>query len=229
MDVGAQLLQALLMGDAEALFLIDDHQTEPLEIHRFGEQRMGADDQIDLALGQTRAGGAGFLFGHEAREAAHLQRETGEAFGKALVVLARQKRGGRHHRHLHACHGGDETGAQSHLGLAEADIAADQTVHRLAAGQILQHVADGGFLILGLVPGEAVDEGAKLAGSLTSAGAVRRARRAAVFSNSWAISRMRSLSLARRFCHASPPRRSSATPSFSAPKRDKTSRFSTGM
>jgi hypothetical protein len=56
-------------------------------------------------------------------------------------MLARQQGGRHHHRDLLPAHGGDEGGAQRHLGLAEADIAADQPVHRPARGQILEHVS----------------------------------------------------------------------------------------
>ena len=43
MDVGAQLLQPLLVRDAEMLLLVDDHQAEILELDALGQQRVGAD------------------------------------------------------------------------------------------------------------------------------------------------------------------------------------------
>ena len=46
----AQLLQALLVGDAEVLLLIDDQQAQPLEVDRLAEQRMRADDDVDRCL-----------------------------------------------------------------------------------------------------------------------------------------------------------------------------------
>ena len=48
-----------------------------------------------------------------------------------------------------------KAGAQRHLGLAEADIAADQPVHRPALLQIVEHRFDGGKLVLGLLIGKA--------------------------------------------------------------------------
>ena len=42
-----------------------------------------------------------------------------------------------------------------HLGLAEADIAADQPVHGPAAGEIVEHGVDARGLVLGLLIGEA--------------------------------------------------------------------------
>ena len=70
-------------------------------------------------------------------------------------MLARQQRRRHHHRHLLAVHRRHEGRAQRHLGLAEADIAADQPVHRPALLQILEHRLDGGELILGLLIGKA--------------------------------------------------------------------------
>ena len=74
---------------------------------------------------------------------------------KVLIVLARQQRGRHHDGDLLAAHRHDEGGAQRHLGLAEADVAADQPVHRPAGGQIVEHVGDGGVLVVGLLVGEA--------------------------------------------------------------------------
>ena len=78
-----------------------------------------------------------------------------EALAEGAEVLAAEQGRRHHHRHLPAVHGGDEGGAQRHLGLAEADVAADQPVGRPAAAEVLQHVADGARLIVGLGPGKA--------------------------------------------------------------------------
>ena len=50
---------------------------------------------------------------------------------------------------------GGEGGAQRHFRLAEADVAADEPVHRPARGHVVEHRVDGLFLVLGLVVGEA--------------------------------------------------------------------------
>ena len=159
MDVGAQRLQPLLVGDAEALLLVDDDQAELPELDALGEERMGADDDVDLAglealLGRLRLGG-----GDEAREPADLDREALEALLEGLEMLAGEQGGRRDQRDLQPGHRGDEGGAQRDLGLAEADVAADQPVHRLARAEIVDHVGDGAVLVLGLLIGEAVDEG----------------------------------------------------------------------
>jgi hypothetical protein len=50
-------------------------------------------------------------------------------------------------------------GAQRDFGLAEADVAAHQPVHRPAGAEVVQHVGGRLQLVLGLGPGEFVDEG----------------------------------------------------------------------
>ena len=59
-----------------------------------------------------------------------VDRIVGEALGERAVVLLGEDRGGREHQHLLALTGRLEGGAQGHLGLAIADVAADQPVHR---------------------------------------------------------------------------------------------------
>jgi hypothetical protein len=158
MDVGAQRLQPLLVGDAEMLLLVDDHQAEILELDRLAEQRVGADDDVDRAVGEPLLGpsSASFGAGTSRDSLPDLDREALEALAKGLVVLARQQRGRHDHRDLLAVHRRDEGGAQRHLGLAEADVAADQPVHRLAAPEVVEHVVDRAVLVVGLLIGEAV-------------------------------------------------------------------------
>ena len=51
--LGAQLLELLLVGDAEMLLLVDDQQPEVLELDALAEQRVGADDDVDRAVGDA--------------------------------------------------------------------------------------------------------------------------------------------------------------------------------
>ena len=81
--------------------------------------------------------------------------KAAEAFREGLEVLARQQRGRHHDRDLLAAHRRDEGRAQRDLGLAEADVAAHQPVHRPAGAEIVEHAFDRGLLVLGLVVREA--------------------------------------------------------------------------
>ena len=53
MHLGAQLLQPLLVGDAKMLLLVDDDEAEVAELDGLAEQRMGADNDVDRAVGDA--------------------------------------------------------------------------------------------------------------------------------------------------------------------------------
>ena len=93
-----------------------------------------------------------------------LHRKALEPLGEGLGVLAGQQRGRHHHRHLLAAHHRGEGGAQRHLGLAEADVAADQPVHRPAGGEVLERRVDRDLLVVGFLVGEARGEFVRRAG-----------------------------------------------------------------
>ena len=133
MHLGAQLLEPLLVRDAEMLLLVDDQQAEVLELDR----SCRAAHACRRRCRRCRRRGPLRAF---ASSAAGTRREACATFtGKprkrsreGLVVLAREQRRRHDDRDLLAVHRRDEGGAQRHLGLAEADVAADQPVHRPA-------------------------------------------------------------------------------------------------
>ena len=137
------------------LLLVHHQQAEIGELHRLRQQRVRADHDVDRAVRDAAADFGGLLRRHHARELRHLHRQSGEALGEGAVMLPRQQRGRHHDGDLRARHRGDEGGAQRDLGLAEADIAADQPVHRPPDRQVLQHIGDGARLVLGLGEREA--------------------------------------------------------------------------
>ena len=120
---------------------------------------MRADDNIHRAFGHAFEGGGGGFAAVETRQAGDFHRKVGKAVGKILRVLLDQQRGGREHSHLFAAHYGDKGGAQGNFGFAEADIAAHQSIHRFALGEVFQHRADGGGLVFGFFVAEAVGKG----------------------------------------------------------------------
>ena len=155
MDFGAQLLEALLVADAEMLLLVDDQKAEIPELDRFAEQCVGADHDIDRAVREVLLDLRQLLGRDQARGLRHIDGKAAKPLGKRLGMLPRQQRGRHHHRDLLAVERDRERRAQRHLGLAEADIAADQPVHRTAAFEVLQGRGDGAKLILGLLIGKA--------------------------------------------------------------------------
>ena len=158
MDLGAKLLELFLMGDAEVLLLVNDDEAEVLELHALAEKGMGADDDID--------GPSAMPFLTRFSSALPTMREawptwTGKPRNRSangLGVLAREERGRHDDGHLLAGHHRGEGRAQRHLGLAEADVAAHQPVHRTARRKIGQHRFDRRLLVLGLLERKARGE-----------------------------------------------------------------------
>ena len=54
-DLAPHLLDPLLVGDAEPLLFVDDQQPKIPELHVLRQQTMRADDDVDLARGQSRS------------------------------------------------------------------------------------------------------------------------------------------------------------------------------
>ena len=171
-------LQPLLVGDSEMLLLVDDDEPEPLELDAFRQQRMGADDDVDRAVGEALLGLLRLGGGDQARQAADIEREAVEALDEVRVMLAGEQGRRADQRDLPARHRHDEGGAKRDLGLAEADVAAHQPVHRLAGFEVGEHVGDRAVLVVGFLIGEAVDEcGIAGVGLGDDAGAGRAHRR----------------------------------------------------
>ncbi len=89
---------------------------------------------------------------------ADIERQAAKTVDEGLEMLAGEERRRHHDGDLAAVHGGDEGGAERHFRLAEADVAADQPVHRPAGDEILQRRLDGGHLVVRLLVGEARGE-----------------------------------------------------------------------
>ena len=129
------------------MLLVDDDEPQLLELHVGLDQSMRADDEIDAALDEPVQHCLRFLAGAKARQLGELDRQVGEAVGKCLEVLLGEQRRRHQDCDLLAVGQGDERGAQRNLGLAETDVAADETVHRLAGDEIFDHRLDRPRLI----------------------------------------------------------------------------------
>ena len=142
------------MLHAEALLLVDDHETEVLEHDVALDEAVGADQDVDLAPGDGRENPA--LFGSRAEAAEHLDGHgvAGHALAEGVEVLLGEDGGGHQHRHLPAVQHRLEGGADGHLGLAVTDVAADQAVHRARLLHVGLGLVDGPELVGGFGEGE---------------------------------------------------------------------------
>ena len=146
------------MGDAEALLLVDDQQAEVAELHVLREQAVRADDDVDLAGGEIFERRLLFRLGAEAADHVDADRERREPVLQGLEVLEREHRGRGEDRDLLAVHHRLEGGAHRHFGLAVADVAAQQPVHRRRRLHVALDVGDRGALIRREIPLERVLE-----------------------------------------------------------------------
>src|SRR5436190_2238 len=87
-----QLPQQLLLADAEALLLVDDHEPEVAGTNVAREQAVGPDQDLDPALGEPpqRLADLGRLA--QARDHLDLDRELGEALAEGPEVLLGEDR-----------------------------------------------------------------------------------------------------------------------------------------
>ena len=151
-------LHLLLVLDAEALLLVDHDQAEVLDPDVRVEQPVGADHDVDGAVGQALDDGLGLLVGLEPAEPLDPEREAGHPLLERRQVLGHQQRGRHQHGDLLAVLDRLERRAHRDLGLAVADVAADQPVHRHGPAHVALDLLDGGQLVGRLVERERVLE-----------------------------------------------------------------------
>ena len=149
-DVRLELLDLLLVLDPEALLLVDDEETEVFEPDVAGQQAVGSDHAIDLAVAQTLLNHLGLARREESRQHLDTDRVAGEPVGEGVAVLCGEQRGRREDSDLLAALDGFERGADRDLGLAESDVAADEAVHRVGPLHVGFDVVDRRGLVGGL-------------------------------------------------------------------------------
>ena len=149
-DVRAHRLERLLVLDAEALLLVDDDQSEVLEADLAAEQSVGADDEVELALGEVGHDLLRLVLRLEAGERADGDGESRIAFGEGLEVLLDEQGRGDEHSDLLAVLDRLEGRADRDLRLPVADVAADEAVHRHGLLHVGLDLVDRRELIGGL-------------------------------------------------------------------------------
>ena len=142
-----ELLEALLLLNTEALFLVDDRKPKVAELDVLLNEPVCADDHIDLAALQPLEDFLLLLCGAEAREQLYADRIAFKALANSLIVLPRQNGGGAEEGALLAVRHALECRAQGDLGFSEAHVAAEQSVHRRGALHIALDLARAGELI----------------------------------------------------------------------------------
>ena len=161
------IAQGRALLDAEAVLLVDHHDAERRERHPLLDQRVGADREVDGAVGQPGEHvaplGARHLVGEQLDADRAVAEQVGrvghahplEQAGDADRVLLGQHLGRRHERRLVTALDRGEHRRDGDDGLARPDVALEQAVHRVRGGEIGVDLADHPLLRAG----ERVTEG----------------------------------------------------------------------
>ena len=147
MRAGALGPQRVALLDAEAVLLVDDDEAQVGEGHALRQQGVGADDDAGVTtrgLGERAAPRGGALRAGEQRDARRPVRRTElagrrkrtEQRGERAGVLLGEHLGRRQQRRLTAAVDDLQHRAQGDDGLAGADLALQQPVHRRVARQV---------------------------------------------------------------------------------------------
>ena len=141
-DRGSQMFERFLVLDAETLFLINDDEAEILDPDAWLQETVGPDDEVDRSIGETFKGLFRLFRRLESRQRAHSDRELTEPFGERGVVLLDQQCRRHQQDDLFAVLDGLERGTDGDFGLAIADVAANQAVHRDCAFHVAFYLVD---------------------------------------------------------------------------------------
>ena len=151
-----QLLQPLLVGDPEPLFLVDDQQAQILELDALLQQPMGADEDVHLALGGVLEDGLGVSAVLIPGQHADAHREPLEPPSSGLEMLVGQHGGGHQNGRLLPFQYALHHRPQGDLRLAIAHVAAQQPIHGDRTFHICLDLLDAAELVIGLLEGEFV-------------------------------------------------------------------------
>src|ERR1017187_5274597 len=94
------MFEPFFVLDPEALLLVDDHQAQIFELHVLRKQAVGADSDIDSALGQIHHRSLQLLERAEPAEHLHPYRERLETALESLKMLKYENCSRRQDHHL---------------------------------------------------------------------------------------------------------------------------------
>ena len=154
-DIGLHLFQLLLDSYAEFLLLIDHEKSQIIEFHRFADNFMGPDQNINLSGGKIGKNSLGVLCGTSTRQVIDPYGKILQSVGKSMIMLICEDGGGDKYGGLLVVGGSLEGGAYRHFRLSESDISADQAVHWTGTLHVGFHGLGGRQLVGGIL----VDEG----------------------------------------------------------------------
>ena len=143
---------------AEAMLLVDDREAEIAKFDVVLEQRMGADQDVDVAKSKPFEHRRPLAAALAAGQDRHFDAGFGGERRDGGVMLPRQDFGRRHQGRLASAFDDGRRGKQRHHGLAGADVALQHAEHPFGLGQVGGNVGDGLRLRLRERVGQRIDE-----------------------------------------------------------------------
>ena len=128
------------------MLLVHDGETEPPELDRLLHQGMGADDAADLAARDRRAAGRTLFRFQPRRQQGHLDAERLQQPAERREVLLGENLRRRHDRRLVARLHRRAHGERGDHGLARADVALQQAMHRIRRRHVAADVVPHALL-----------------------------------------------------------------------------------
>ena len=132
-DLESERAEELFLRDTEALLLVEDDEAQVLRDHVAREDAVRADQDLDLPFSELVEDPRLIGAGAEARDHLHPHREVAIALAERVPMLLRENRRRAEDERLLLVHGGSERRPDGDLRLSEADVAADEPIHRPAA------------------------------------------------------------------------------------------------
>ena len=154
-DIHLHLAQLLFRGHTELLLLVDDKQTQVLELHAFANELVRSDEDVYFARFQVGENLLRLLGRSGSGEIIHANGQILQAVGEGMEMLVGQHRRRHHHGHLLAIGSRLEGSPHGHLCLSEAHVATDEPVHRTRTFHIGLHIVGGLELVGGIFIEEA--------------------------------------------------------------------------
>ena len=151
----ALLAQGPALLDAEAMLLVDHDQREPSEFDVLDQERVRADEQIDLPRGQQREHAVALGLAGRAGQQRDPNAGPLRPGRHGPHVLLGEDLGRSHDRRLRARVDHRERDREGERGLARADVTLQQAQHRLGSGEVTLDLVEHPPLGAGRLEGQA--------------------------------------------------------------------------
>ncbi len=153
------LRQRFALADAKPMLLIADHQAQVVGHDSGLDQRVGADQQVELAPAQLLQDAPAIRRRGRSDQQVHAHSQWLQVGAQGPGVLLGEDLGRRHHQRLVARPRRHRGRHRRHRGLAAADIALQQPGHRPRLGKVFEHGVGGLALGVGETEGKGVANG----------------------------------------------------------------------